>query len=67
MYCWDGKLMHWQFCRSMFVISTVVGVKFLQRVVASDKDEEPIVHHVLYRQEARTDSSEVTFSNKRLV
>ena len=51
----------------MVIISKVVQVQFLQYIVASATEEDPIVPCVLYRQEARIDHCEVTFGNKRLV
>lgn len=51
----------------MVIISTVVHVQFLQYLVASATEKDPIVPCVLYRHERRTDSGEVTFGSKRLV
>ena len=51
----------------MVIVITVVQVQFLQYVVASAMEKDPVVACVPYRQEARIGGVEVTFSNRRLI
>lgn len=51
----------------MIIISTIVRIEFLQYIVASATEKDPIVPCVLYRQEARIDSGKAIFRNNRLV
>lgn len=49
------------------MISTVVQVQLLQHIAVSAMQEDPTVPCVLYKQEARMDSGEVTLGSKGLV